>query len=765
MLSSILGALLALSAPPRSPITLLAKATPLSARLISGDSLAAPALSGRITSTEGAAIPEAQVTVVEAGRTVTTDPEGKYRITGLPGGVYVVSVSSIGFAPQARRVRLTDQETVLDFSLKPSLVELPPIQVTSTPGATDPLTSPQPTAVVDADNLRTAQAPTLGETLNQVAGVHSLSTGVGIGKPVIRGLTSNRVLVLDDGQRLETQQWGDEHGPNLETALADRIEVIRGPASVLYGSDALGGVVNVIPRPLPTAEPGHGVFSGEASASYSTNNREPDGALLLEGASGQMGFRGALSGRTSEDLRTPDYKLWNSGNRAVGGSLAVGAHGGWGSLTGSFTQRNEKIELTDEDPAATPFQRIASSRARVDGMIPLGASRLELTGGFEQNRRREFEDAGSTDVALGLLSRNYTLDAHFHHAPLGRMTGVVGLSGIRTTFDKFGAETLIPNTDVNAVGVYSFEQLHGGRWDVSFGARYDYRHMDVTGDSDLGVPGQNRSWNSLTGNVGLLYKLAEPVALVLNVGRGFRAPSSFDLFSNGVHEGTVAFEHGNPDLKTEKSLNTDLALRVQTTNVALEVGGFVNLIKDFIYTVPTGTVDSASGFQIYDLTQGDARLAGFESAVQVHPTRWLHLQGTADYVNGTNTSTDNPLPSMPPFRATYTVRLEPRVDGWLHDPYVSIGGETNARQTRLDPAEAAFYQDAFGGQSYQSSGYTLAKAGAGFGVGTGPGAVRVDLAVKNLFDKAYANFLSRIKTNAENPGEGRTFLVRLGTSF
>lgn len=751
MLAHLLGALLA-TGPMSSP------AIP--------DSGTAPALSGRITSTaDGSGLTEARVTVVEAGRTVTTDPEGKYRIAGLPTGNYLISVSSIGFAPQARRVQLGNQEITLDFGLRPSLVELPPIQVTSTPGATDPLTSPQPTAVVDGTNLRSAQSPSLGETLNQVAGVHSLSTGVGIGKPVIRGLTSNRVLILDDGQRLETQQWGDEHGPNLETALADRIEVIRGPASVLYGSDALGGVVNVIPQPLPTAEPGKSLFGGEASASYSTNNREPDGALLLEGATGQFGFRGTLSGRTSEDLRTPDYKLWNSGNQALGGSLAAGARGSWGSLTGSFTQRDEKIELTDEAPDATPFQRIATSRARIDGMIPLGASRLELTGGFEQNRRREFEEAGSDNVALGLLSRNYSLDAHFHHAPIGNLSGVFGLSGIRTTFDKFGEETLIPNTGVNAVGLYGFEQVHGGKWDLSFGARYDYRHMDVSADSDLSVAAQTRSWNSVTGNLGFLYKLAEPVALVLNVGRGFRAPSSFDLFSNGVHEGTVAFERGDPNLKTEKSLNTDLALRLQTTNAAIEIGGFVNWITDFIYTVPTGSVDSASGFQIYDVTQGNARLAGFESAAQYHPTRWLHLQGTADYVNGTNTSTDNPLPSMPPFRATYTLRIEPGGEGVIRNPYFSVGGETNARQGRLDPAEASFFAGAFEGKGYQSTGYTLANAGAGFTIGSGPGAIQVDLAVRNLFDQAYANFLSRIKTNAENPGQGRTVQLTLGTRF
>ncbi len=738
----------------------------LSLLLAAALSLPTAALSGRITSTaDGQPITEARVAVVEAGRAVTTGPDGHYRLAELPSGTYTVAVSAIGYAPQVRRIVIGDVDRTLDFALKPSLIELPTIQVTSTPSASDPLSSPQPTAVVDGENLHAAQSPSLGETLNQVAGVHSLSTGAGIGKPVIRGLTSNRVLVLDNGQRTENQQWGDEHGPNIETALADRIEVIRGPASVLYGSDALGGVVNVIPRPLLAAEPGTTVVHGEATASYSTNPRSPDAAVLVEGAAGTLGFRATVSGRTARDLRTPDYTLWNSGNRAGGGSLALGTRGGWGSVTGSVSRRWERIELTDEDPAETPLQRIGTSRVRLEGNFPVGGSRLELVAGYEHNRRREFEEQDATDVALGLLSQNYTLDARLHHAPIGRASGILGLSGLRTTFDKFGAETLIPSTETNAVGVYGFEQVRGERWDLSFGARYDYRHLDVADDAALGVAAQTRDWHSVTGNVGLLYRLAEPAAIVLNVGRGFRAPSSFDLFSNGVHEGTVAFERGNPALKTEKSLNTDLAVRFQTTSAAIELGGFVNWVEDFIYTVPSGQTDSASGFQIYDVTQGNARLAGLELAGQVHPTPWLHLQGTADYVRGSNTTTGNPLPAIPPFRATWNVRVELQRDGLIRDPYLALGGEHNARQTRLDPAEASFFAGAFGGQGYQSRAYTLINAGGGFSVGDGAGDLHVDLLVRNLFDTAYANFLSRIKTNAEDPGMGRTVVLRLTTRF
>ena len=324
MLSSLLHTALALGA-------LLVPSPP-----IEPDPAVPQSITGQVMAGGGTPVPEARVVLVEAGRVVQTGPDGRYTLTGIPTGRYTLSVSAIGYAPQVRRVLVAATPLTADFTLKESLVELPPLQVTSTPTATDPLVSPQPTAVVDGENLHAAQAPSLGETLNQVAGVHSLSTGAGVGKPVIRGLTSNRVLVLDDGQRTETQQWGDEHGPNIETALADRIEVIRGPASVLYGSDALGGVVNVIPRPLLAAEPGRSVLHGEASASYSTNTRSPDGALLLEGASGTVGYRATLSGRSARDVRTPDYRLWNSGNRAGGGSLALGLRRGWGSGAGGW---------------------------------------------------------------------------------------------------------------------------------------------------------------------------------------------------------------------------------------------------------------------------------------------------------------------------------------------------------------------------------------------------------------------------------------------
>jgi iron complex outermembrane receptor protein len=711
-------------------------------------------LSGRVTDPGGKPLFQARVIVLEANRTTTTDLEGHYTVPDLPSGTYGVSYSAIGYAPQVARVTLAGEDVTLDVSLKPSLVELPDLQVTAAPGATTALTSPQPVSVLGGSDLASSRSATLGETVSALPGVRSFSTGSGIGKPVIRGLSSNRVLILADGERVESQQWGDEHGPQIEAGEADRIEVIRGPASVLYGSDALGGVINVVTPPLPDAFGRDPFVGGRAVVSYSTNNEQPDGTLAAEGASEGLGFRGSFTGRTGSDVRTPAGELFNTGLWTVNGSGAVGYRGGWGSVSASYARRDEKVEIHEdpaEEPDATPFQRIGDDRVHLSANLPVGVSHLDIDVGVGRNRRREFEEEGATEIALGLLSRTYSADVRLHHAPVGPVAGIVGVSGLRNSFEKFGEETLVPDNAYNNVGLYAFEQAELGRWNLSLGARYDYRRLTVEDDAELGVTRQRRSYNSVTGNVGALYRVAEPVALVFNLGRGYRSPTAFDLFSNGVHEGTVRFERGDPTLKNETSVNTDLAVRVQTNEVSAELGGYVNYIDNFIFPDPTGETDPESGFQIFDITQGNARLAGFEAVMEYHATRWLHLRGTADYTRGQNRTTDTPLPFIPPFRATYSVKLEGE-DRWgVQHPYFSIGGESNARQTDLDPDDFA------------PDGYTLVHLGAGVVVPMGERAVALDLQLRNALDQEYADFLSRYKTYALDPG--RNFVVRLSAEF
>jgi iron complex outermembrane receptor protein len=738
MFASLLLAAAALAGPPAVPLS----HPPGIAAVI-----------GQVTDSAGAPIASARVALVELNRATTTDDSGRYRLSDVPTGTWSLSVSQIGFKPVVRRLTVGEGDVTVNVSLTRTRIELPSIQVTASPIATTSLTSPQPLGVLTEGDLQLAPAQSLGQTLEHLPGLRNLSTGNGIGKPVIRGLTSNRVLVLENGSRVESQQWGDEHGPNVDASDAERVEVIRGPQSVLYGSDALGGVVNVITRPLPEALERPAFVDASAVAGFSSNGSAPEGSLALEGASGGFGWRLGGMGRTSGDVRTPAGDLSNSGAGNYNLRGAAGWHAGWGTITGDLAWRDEKVEIHEdpaEEPGATPFQRIGDLRARGTVNLALGSSRVDVIGGWQQNRRREFEEAGTDEVALGLTSRTGTLETHFHHAPLGPLVGTLGLSLTRSEVSTFGEELLVPESRDLALGLFVFEQTELGRWTLTAGARFDARTLEVSAEPGLGTPDDERDWTALTGSLGLLYRVSEPMAVVLNLGRGYRAPSAFELYANGVHEGTVRFERGDPTLEEEISFNADLALRLQAGAVSAEAGVFHNRIADYIFPDPTGLVDPASGLQIYDYVQGDSRLVGVEVSADVHPSAWLHLRAGADYTEGDNLDTDQPLPFVAPFRAQLTGRADLPDRGALLDPYVWLGGEANSRQTRLDPDDFA------------PAGYGLLNAGLGFRLGVGTTPLQVDVVARNLLDHRYRSFLSRYKAYADDPGRNVTIRVRAG---
>ena len=710
-------------------------------------------LAGRVADTAGVPIAGVRVQLVELGRTYATGADGRYRFTALPPGTYTASFSRIGRSPEARRVTLGDGPRLVDVAMREARVQLAPVQVTASTAATRAQDSPQPVAVLEGAELRTAQGAALGETLEQVPGVRSLSMTTGIGKPVIRGMTHYRVVTLDNGQRSETQAWGHDHSPNVETATAERVEVIKGPASVLYGSDALGGVINVVAPPVPDALDVPGFVRGRVGTVYSHNVRGTDGTLALEGAAGGLGARASVVARTSGDMRTPAGVLANTNNRAVSTEGAVGYRGGWGAVTARYTGRDERIEIFDDpahNPGYTGYQRIGTHRASAEASVPVGRARLQLNGGYEQNLRREFAGLDAPRPDLGLFVRNWTGFAHLHHAPAGPVAGTIGVSAMTSRFANRGSETLIPDSDTRTAAVYAFEQAELGRWRATAGARYDWRTLATSGNAEIGIPAQDREFGALTGSAGLLYRLTGPVALVANVARGFRAPAAPDLFANGFHEGTRAFERGDPALGVETSLNTELGVRVNAAALTAEATGFVNRVNDYVYLRPFGT--GGGVFDSLQVVQGDARLVGFEGRVAYRPASFVTLQLSGDYVRGQNTAADVPLTFIPPLRVLYGVRFETEGRrGPLHGPYLTATAETNARQTRLDPRDLG------------PPGYTLVHLGGGFSRPGPRGTLAVDLSLRNALDARYRSFLSRYKEYALGPG--RAVVLRVSTSL
>lgn len=715
-------------------------------------------LRGSVTTHEGSPIPQVKVRLLEIGRSARSGEDGHFVMAHVPPGSYSASFERIGFASEVRTVQITPAGATLDVSLRTSMIEVEPIQVTATPKPTSALASPQPISVISSEDLAEASTANLGETIEGTPGVHSLSAGTQIGKPVVRGLRSDRVLVVADGQRLETQQWGDDDSPSVEMVDVERIEVIRGPASVLYGSDALGGVVNVVARELPTAFGRIRLLQGRAWSSYETNDQALEGAMILEGAVGGYGVRGSVLRRGNDDLHSPAGTLRNSGGSATVASGAAGMQGDWGSLNARYSHLEERVQfLADpsEDPDARPFQRNQEDLARLALSTPLGSSRLEASVGFERNRRRDWDDRSLSgeegEATTGNLAQTITGESRLHHSKMGPCRGLLGLSLTHSAFQGFGLEPEVPNSRVTTLGGYLYEQSEAGAWHVSAGARYDHRILDVDPYAVLAVVRQTRTYDAVTGNLGVLYRASEPVALAMNVGRGFRVPSSFELFAGGVDAGSLTFQRGDPNLKVEQSINADLAVRIGARSWKTELTGFMNYIQDYSYSRPTGLFDPGSGFRIYDVVQGDARLEGFEFSSEWSAGPHWQLETIADYVRGDNLSAGTPLPWIPPMRITGEVTYRRETLGRLRRPYVEMGCEANARQTRLDPADSP------------TAPYATAEFGAGIELPVSTGSVKLDLTVKNLFDHAYASFLSRYKTFALDPG--RSVVLRISTQL
>ena len=734
----------------RAPSILLALASLLAApaaRAQGEQPIRRTVLAGAVTDAEGGPLAAVRVLLVEANRRALTDAAGEYAFADVPLGRHTVTFTRLGVTPLVQRVTLPI-EGRLDVILQPSHVELPAVQAVATSTSGGVFASPQPVSVLELGGLRTAHGSSVGDALEGLPGLRSLSMSPGIGKPVIRGLTSNRVVVIDDGQRLETQQWGSDHAPNVETIGASRIEVLRGPASVLYGSDALGGVVNIVRPPPPDAIGSNPFLRMRAGNALHSNPRGVEATLTGEGASGGVGTRISFTRRTTDDVRTPVANLHNTGNAASNLDATAGyrgdrIHGQLGTVI-----RSERIEIYEDPeqfPGFTGYQRILENRLNGRLSARVGAHRLELMLTHERNERREFEDVLSPHVALGLLARTVAAQLSYHHRPLLGFGGTIGLSLLDDRFEKFGHETLIPSSSGRTAAVFVFEQAELGRWTVSAGARLDGRRLAAEADSALGLAAESRSWRAVTGNAGVLYRLSGPLALVLNVGRGFRAPSAADLFSNGYHEGTRAFEVGDPSLGVETSLNADLALRMQTSVLHAEIGTFANRIRDYIYLRPVGSLDTLVH------AQGDALLRGVEAYADYAPTVALAFRFTADIMRGQNASLDVPLPLIPPARASVRVRVQSRARGMLQAPYGAVTWEGHGAQRRLHPGDVG------------TAGYGLVHLAAG-GVITGERRVlTVDLLVRNALDHAHRNFMSAYKTIANAPA--RSVTLRLGMDF
>ncbi|MEL6444974.1 MAG: TonB-dependent receptor [Bacteroidota bacterium] len=751
----------------------------------------------------GAALPGVNVILdAERGLGGATDRDGRFAISGLPPEAFIVRFSYIGYEADSMRIDL-QQESVRARVTLDAVAEI--IAEVIVEGETELLEQgAQAISILDADALEDARGQTIGETIGALPGVTTLSTGPSIVKPVVRGLHSDRLVILNNGVRHESQQWGAEHAPEIDPFSPDRIEVIRGAAGVEHGVGAIGGVVRLEEAPLPTQV---GEVSGQLSLHSFSNSRQGVGSLEMEGAPlPGLGVRVQGSLRRAGDAHTPDYVLGNTAFFERGANATVGlererwgveAHGSVfatdigiyrGSHFNTLNGLDTVLELgrppVDYDfsyEIDAPKQDIQHYIGAVHGHVDLGRDgtiRVEGRYGFQQNERAEFDAdrIGGRDplerASFELTLQTHTLDLKARTTPTAIAGGdgfaVVGVSGMLQRNLNTQVGYFIPNFRAYTGGVFARGEWVRGPLALEAGTRLDYRWLRAFPRVRAGGGETQRiitDYVGLTGVLGATYRFGTAWSLGANVATAWRPPSVNELYARGIHHGTAQYEVGDPNVGSERALEASLTLRHQTPTRELEFSSYVNRINDYLYLRPINDliVTNRGVFPEFLYTQDTAVIVGFDGVVTQGLGRFT-LGATVSVLRGTNLTRDEALLGMPADRLELSAGVDLGSWGVLRDvtaeTSVDLVREQDRFPTRLDEDGVTVIPVDY---VEPPEGYALLGFDLGGEIAMGPSVMRVSLSVDNLLDTRYRDYLSRYRYFALDPG--RNVVLRLALPF
>ena len=731
-------------------------------------------------------INDVNVVVNETKLGATTDSAGHYRLLGSLPAVVTLTIRRIGYGPITRRVDVSRGAATINVALASQAVSIAGVVVREDSAAKF-LRAEQVSSSMSQEEVQQRRGQTLGETIKAMPGVSIMQYGPSIAKPVVRGLHSQRIATVSAGVPQEGQQWGGEHAPEIDAFAANEIEVIRGPGTIQYGSGALGGVVRVTPRPLPTS----GGVDGEITTNGFLNNRQGAGSLLFEGADlpapwlGALGWRAQVSARRAGDAKTPTYYLPNTGFKELDYNVAIGLTRAWGKselnynhfgtnlglYTGAHVGNLDDLNRAMAAPLtadsfsaiiARPNQKVSHDFIAWNSKINLpNVSSLEISYGFQDNVRNEYDNHGfavGARPAFALQLYTHSLDVKYHHPAIGPLTGTVGVSGMRQGNLSPGRSFLIPQYRLYTGGAFALEQAEWSRLTLTVGARLDdrWQHAYQYGAPVVISPDDRRNYVGASGSFGASLKLAKTWSLASSVARAWRPPNVNERFSQGVHHGTAQYEIGDSSITPERSLNADLTLRHLGAHTRLEVSAYQNTIDGYIFLRPRDPISTVRGaYPAYNYSQTDARLRGTEITGQIEPVWWLSLYANGNFVRGVDRPTGDALYDMPADRITASARLFGRNTAHLTSPYFELGTTMVRKQERVPPV--TIYK-------LPTDAYALVSVELGASAWTiGHTRFEPSLAVRNAFDRRYRDYLSRYRLFVDEPG--RDIVLRLTVPF
>jgi iron complex outermembrane receptor protein len=769
-------------------------------------------LTGMITDKKtGEPLPGVNIYFPDLKTGTTTDADGKFKIDKLPQSRVIIQLSYISYRTLLVTVDLS-AVTSMNFEMEYAATELNEVVVTGQSKTTEQKRNPTPMSIMPKTSLLQNSSVNIIDAISSQPGISQITTGTGISKPVIRGLGYNRVVVIKDGIRQEGQQWGDEHGIEIDENSVDRVEILKGPASLTYGSDAMAGVIDLLsPRPLT-----QGQVRGNVMLNYQTNNG------LLAASGNMAGNRNGLVW----DIRY-SYKLahayknrydgyvYNSGFRENAISIMTGLIKSWGysnlelglynltpgiidglrdSTTGHFLRPVRINDSTETQLPASddelesystppPYQKIHHYKAVSNSSFILGNTTLKTIVGFQQNRRQEF--AGilqPNQYGLYLLLNTMNADIRYLLPEFNKYSVSIGISGMGQTSENRGIEFLIPDYNLFDAGGFVLVKKPVGNFDFSSGIRYDIRvehgkalYVNDSGERVSGSePGSvqqfsafNSTFSGMSGSVGATWQISKAFFTKFNISRGFRSPNIAELGSNGIHEGTLRYERGNPGLKPENSLQFDYTLGLSSEHISAELDIFDNTIHNYIFSRKLSSIrggDSLTkGIPTYMFVSGNAHLVGGEARIDIHPhpLDWIHFENTFSFVQATQYGQPDStryLPLIPPARWQSSLRFSLKKAGnSLQNLYFQIESDMYLAQNR--------YFSAYGTET-RTPGYTLFDMGMGTDITRNQKQIcSLYISVNNVLNAAYQSHLSRLKYTPENQATGRTGIYNMGRNI
>lgn len=730
-----------------------------------------------------------------------SNADGSYITPSFQNGRYLVEVSYQGYASIIETIEITGN-TIKNFALNETVVEQDAVTVTGTTTATKIKNSPQPVSVISRTDLFKASSTNIIEALSKsVTGFTSLSTGPAIAKPVIRGLGYNRMVTINDGIRQEGQQWGDEHGIEIDEASVQKAEVLKGAASLMYGSDAMAGVLNIISN-QPVQQ---GSIKANINSGYFSNNK-----MVSASANIAASFKNGINFNLYRSIKSAtdysnayDGKVFNSrfNERNFGGYVGLNKH--WGYTHLLFSSFNQKLGLIEGNRDAatgdftvfagtplehiatndelnsrklyTPYQHIHHFKIGIDNNIHFNKTRLTFNLAYQRNQRKEFGNpyANATpDLYFDLKTFTYNFQFHLQENKDWKTT--IGINGMNQRNTNRADEVLIPAYKQYDIGGFIITKKAYQNFSITAGLRGDVRRLDAKGLTENGVlkfDALSKTFNNMSGSIGASYTAIKNITLKLNIARGFRAPNVSELCSNGAHEGTHRFEYGKQDLQSETSFQIDAGMEWNTEHVSFSVNTFYNKINHYIFY---NKLSSASGddslvnvngnlINAFQFNQSDAALYGFEANVDFHPhpLDWLHVQNSFSFVRGKFANNDfgsTNLPFMPAPKLLSEVKAEfKKLNNTFKNVYSRFELDNTFAQSNIFTS--------FNTET-TTPAYTLLNFGFGGDIMLNKHQpLNIYFAINNIADIAYQSHLSRLKYTDVNNATQRMGVFNMGRNI